>query len=158
VPLSLSLNSIEKDGFDIKLALSKCEFGDHAEEMVNAEDTFTGFAENRTRLHVISDDSNGKIVGFVVLHFSPAGAKANCVVLDYLFVSNSYRKITYWEIGGQKISDYLLNYVFDCAREVDSIVPVSFIALRPADDKLLQFYGAYDFELLDEQWMFSKIS
>ena len=158
MPLSLSINSVEIGGFDTDFALSKCEFGDYPEELINAKDAFEGFAENRTRLHVLSDDTSGNIIGFVVLHLSHAAAKSNCMVIDYLFVSNSYRRKICSEIGNQKISDYLLNYVIECAREVDSIVPVSFIALRPADDKLLPFYGAYNFELLDEFWMFLQIS
>jgi GNAT superfamily N-acetyltransferase len=158
VPLSPSINSVEIGGFDADLALSKCEFGNYPEELINAKDAFKGFAENRTRLHVISDDISGDIVGFVVLHLSHAAAKNNCLVIDFLFVSHSYRKKQCPEFGDQKISEFLLNYVIECAREVDSIVPVSFIALRPADDKLLPFYGAYNFELLDEFWMFLQIS
>jgi hypothetical protein len=158
VPLSFSINSVEIDRFNTDLALSKCEFGDYPEEQINAKDAFDGFAKNHTRLHVISDDTSGNIIGFVVLHLSHAAAKSNCMVIDYFFVSHSYRKKKCLEIGDQKISDLLLNYVIECAREVDSIVPVSFIALRPADDKLLPFYGAYNFELLDEFWMFLQIS
>jgi len=151
-----SINSVPSKDFNPEALLSKCSFGSHSEERENVETVLSGFKENKARLHVLADDS-GILYGFVLLKYASIGLRKHCVVIDFLFTSSEHRKCIFGKLNNLTVSEFLFHYVVASAKEIDSIVPVEFIALCPIVDDLLPMYGEWGFELLDESWMFLKI-
>ena len=114
-------------------------------------------ARNHQKIIHSLEGSEGTYFGFIALSFG-VFAKRTSLVIDFLFTSVQYRSQAFDDLGGLKISDYLLAYAFQRAIELNEIVPVRYVALFPASDALEEFYRRRGFSTLDDTfWMFSKI-
>ena len=83
-----------------------------------------------------------------------------CVQVDYLFVSATYRKQAFSELGDIKISQYLINYAIQAGTQIKETIGVKFLLLLPADDALIKTYDDMDFKPLHSKtkWMVFKLA
>ena len=102
---------------------------------------------------------DSEIVGLVALSASRID-DLPCVQVDYLFVSASYRKQIYKELGNTKISQYLINYAIQASTKIKDAIAVKFLLLLPADDNLIKTYDEMDFKPLHSKtkWMVFKLA
>ena len=124
---------------------------------------FAGFArKDRTRIHLLTDsESTGTSYGFVALSFSSFdrdNANRSSIVIDYIFTSHQFRGQHFPALDGLKVFEYLLGFTFNAAMAIQKTVPVKFVALQPASDRLSDYYKRMDFKQLDNtDWMFLRI-
>ena len=96
--------------------------------------------------------------GFVALSVGSIHNMPPCIIIDYLFTSLPYRKTAFTELKGYKISQFLMGSVLKIAHQVNNHVPVHYIALQPAHEKLERYYTDLGFTRLHhKEWMFLKI-
>lgn len=111
---------------------------------------------NQTRIHRLIDDQ-GAHYGFIALSIDVSDEKP-CLVIDYLFVSQQYRGISYQELGNKTIAGLLIGYACEIATEADKNYPIRFIALVPANEKLTNYYNNLEFLKLDStDFMYLKL-
>ena len=114
-------------------------------------------ARNRKSIIHVLQNVEEEWHGFVALRFDVL-AKRPSLVIDYLITSLQYRGMRYNDLGGLKISEYLIAYALSKAADVNLTVPVRYLALEPASDELAGFYGRNGFSRLDAtDWMFMKV-
>lgn len=116
-------------------------------------------AREKTRIHLLSDTS-GNDYGFVALSISSFYQSYNrpSIVIDYIFTSKQYRGCTFPEFGNTTVFEYLLEFTLQSAVSLQEIVPLRFIALQPANDRLTAYYQKKDFKPLNNSdWMFLSI-
>ncbi len=113
--------------------------------------------KDKTNIVMLIRDS--EIVGLVALSASRID-DLPCVQVDYLFVSASYRKQIYKELGNTKISQYLINYAIQASTKIKDAIAVKFLLLLPADDNLIKTYDEMDFKPLHSKtkWMVFKLA
>jgi GNAT superfamily N-acetyltransferase len=112
---------------------------------------------NQCRIYVLKN--NAENFGFIAVSLSTVGADVlPMLVLDYMLVSLQYRGMVYSELGGLKIVEYLVSQVIQLADDITRIVPVRYIGLEPANDRLSKFYQRLGFNKLDRtDWLFSVV-
>lgn len=109
----------------------------------------------KTRIHLLANEANIPC-GFTALSISHL-LDQSCLVVDYLFTSKEHRGISFDDLG-MKISEYLVDFAINTAREINDRAPIRYIALMPGHDKLISFYGSWGFKNLDKTgWMFLRI-
>ncbi len=112
--------------------------------------------DNKSRIYLLTNEVD-TVYGFIALSLAST-ISMPCVVIDYLFTSLPYRKTQYAELDHRKVSEHLLDVAVIIAREVDTRLPVNYIALQPAHDKLVNFYQMFEFKRLHlKDWMFLRI-
>lgn len=112
--------------------------------------------DNKCRIYLLTNEVD-TVYGFVALSIASTFSMP-CVVIDYLFTSLHYRKTRYAELDHRKVSEHLIDLAVMIAREVDARLPVHYIALQPAHDKLEHFYQILKFKCLHlKDWMFLRI-
>ena len=127
---------------------------DHERQYVKHISTLAG--EDKVRIHMLTDATNTPIA-FIALSFETIANKP-CLVVNYLFCSLPYRKICIDELSGKKISHHLLARTIQIANEITPHVPIHYLALQPAHEKLERFYTDLGFTRLhNREWMFLKI-
>lgn len=113
----------------------------------------------RTNIHVLKKDDIP--FGFVALSVGVFNDVPS-IFIDYLFTSEPYRKLTYPDLGETplKVSQYLVGKTLEMAWDVNSKVPIRYIALFLADDRLADFYEEHGFEHAEGAtgWMSQKVS
>ena len=115
--------------------------------------------KERTRIHLLSDHK-GNCYGFVALSFSSFDRNFNrtSIIIDYVFTSYQYRGQIFTELNTMKVFEYLLGVVFQSAVTIQKILPVRFIALQPATERLAEYYRKIDFKSVEgSDWMFLSI-
>ena len=111
---------------------------------------------NKVRIHLLTNDEN-KPVAFMALSFDKI-ATSSCLVINYLFCSVPYRRLIVAELQMRRISHHLVARAIQLVQEILPYVPVHFLALQPAHEKLEQFYADLGFTRLHhKEWMFLKI-
>lgn len=116
-------------------------------------------SKERTRIHLLSDTS-GNDYGFVALSFSSFDRSFNrsSIVIDYIFTSNQFRGLKFPSMNGVKVFENLLDFTFQSALSIQKIIPLRFIALQPAHDRLASYYQQMDFRPVENSdWMFLSI-
>lgn len=138
-----------------RVFLSSFQFADDHERQY-ARKIAKRALDDRNRIYLLSDEL-GAAYGFVAISIASA-ISMPCVVVDYLFTSLPYRKKQYAELGNRKVSEHLLDVVIMIARETNVRLPVHYVVLQPAHEKLEEFYKLLEFKLLHlKDWMFLKI-
>lgn len=115
--------------------------------------------KDRTRIHLLAD-SAGKSYGFVALSFSSfdRNFKRTSIVIDYIFTSMQYRGRQITGLDNMKVFEYLLSFTFQSAITIQKTIPIRFVALQPATDRLAAYYSRIDFKPFDDSdWMFLSI-
>jgi len=111
---------------------------------------------DKVRIHLLTDDANAPLA-FIALSFETIAGRP-CLVVNYLFCSVPYRKICMETLGNRKISHHLMARAIQIANEIKPQLPVHYIALQPAHDKLERFYAELGFTRLHHrEWMFLRI-
>lgn len=82
---------------------------------------------------------NGNICGFIGLSSNRID-NIPCLHIDYLFVKEDYRKVTYKELDNKKISEYLISISMALAIEVKEKIGLRWLALNPDNGELEKFY------------------
>jgi hypothetical protein len=116
-------------------------------------------SKERTRIHLLSD-TLGNDYGFVALSFSSFDRSFNrsSIVIDYIFTSNQFRGQKFPAMGNVKVFENLLDFTFQSALSIQKIIPLRFIALQPAHDRLAAYYQKMDFKPVENsEWMFLSI-
>ena len=138
-----------------QIFLKQFEFGnDHERQYVKYIAKLA--LDDKVRIHLLTDISN-KPIAFIALSFEKIGGKP-CLVINYLFCSLKYRKLPIKELGDRKISLHLIARAIQLVQEISPHVPLHYLALQPADEKLEWFYTGIGFtRLYHNEWMFLKI-
>lgn len=113
----------------------------------------------KTRIHLLSDTS-GNDYGFVALSISTFDRTYNrpSMIIDYIFTSKQYRGLKFPELDNTSVFENLLEFTFQSALSIQKIIPLRFIALQPAHDRLAAYYQKKDFKPLENSdWMFLGI-
>ena len=116
-------------------------------------------SKERTRIHLLSD-SSGNDYGFVALSFSSFDRSFNrsSMVIDYIFTSKQFRGHTFPELDNAKIFENLLAFSFQSALSIQKIIPLRFVALQPAHDRLAAYYQKMNFKNVENSdWMFLSL-
>jgi hypothetical protein len=115
--------------------------------------------KEKTRIHLLSDTS-GNNYGFVALSVSSFDRSYNrpSMIIDYIFTSVQYRGRKFPELDNSTVFENLLEFTFQSALSIQKIIPLLFIALQPANDRLAAHYQKKDFKpLKNSDWMFLSI-
>ncbi len=111
---------------------------------------------DKVRIHLLIDTDN-KPVAFIALSFETISSYS-CLVINYLFCSTPYRNIYIEELKNKKISNHLVAQAVQTVHEITPHVPIHYIALQPAHEKLERYYTELGFTRLHhKEWMFLKI-
>jgi hypothetical protein len=111
---------------------------------------------DKVRIHLLTDIAN-KPIAFIALSIETISSSP-CLVINYLFCSVSYRKLNIDELKGKKISNYLIAHAIQIIHEMTPHIPIHYLALQPAHEKLERFYADLGFTRLHrKEWMFLKI-
>lgn len=115
--------------------------------------------KERTRIHLLSD-TYGNACGFAALSISSFDSSYNrsSLVIDYIFTSHPLRGQTFPELDNATVFENLLDFTFQSAFSIQRIIPLRFIALQPAHDRLAAYYQKIGFKSIDNRdWMFLRI-
>lgn len=135
--------------------LKKLHFADDHERQYSRQLAKLALA-NKVRVHLLTDADCSPLAFIAVSFESISGSQ--CIVINYLFVSTPFRKKVWPELEGGKISEYLIEVVGQIAREINNQIPVHYLALQPAHEKLEKFYADLGFTRLHrKEWMFLKV-
>lgn len=111
---------------------------------------------DQTRIHRLVD-GQGKHYGFVALSIAVSENKP-CLVINYLFVSQQYRGIRYPELEMQRLAEIMIGYASKIATDANIHFPIRYLALVPANVKLVTYYSALEFCKLDStNFMYLKL-
>ena len=66
-----------------------------------------------------------------------------CMQIDYIFVKEEYRKIEFEELNNKRISEFLLFFCIDIAKEIQSKIGLRWLALIADNSELETFYVSY---------------
>jgi hypothetical protein len=112
---------------------------------------------NKNRIYMLVDELNTPF-GFVALSVGSIHNMPPCIIIDYLFTSLPHRNAAFAELSDCKISQFLIGSAMNVAKAVNHHVPIHFLALQPAHEKLERFYTDFGFTRLHHrEWMFLKI-
>ncbi len=74
-----------------------------------------------------------------------------CVQIEYIIVGKEHRGIKYEELGGLKISAYLMIFCLNAAIKVKAIIGARWLILTPDNEELERFYKKeFDFTVHDK--------
>ena len=111
---------------------------------------------DKVRIHLLTNVAK-KPIAFIALSFETV-AICPCLVINYLFCSKPYRNICIEELKNKKISHHLIAHAIQIVNEITPNVPIHYIALQPAHEKLEQIYANLGFTRLQQKdWMLLKI-
>jgi hypothetical protein len=111
---------------------------------------------DKVRIHLLTDTAN-KPIAFIALSFVTI-TDSPCLVVNYLFCSLSYRKFCIEELKCKKVSHHLIAHSIQIVDEIRPHVPIHYLALQPAHEKLERLYTNLGFtRLRHKEWMFLKI-
>ena len=80
------------------------------------------------------------------------------IIIDYIVTSNQHRGRKFAELNNLNVFEYLLDIAIQSAVSIQKILPVRFIALQPATDRLADYYRKMDFKSVENSdWMFLSI-
>jgi hypothetical protein len=79
------------------------------------------------------------ICGFVGLGASKID-NIPCINIDYIYVVEKYRKITYSDLDNQKISEYLISFCLSLSAEFKNSIGFRWLVLTPDNNELEKFY------------------
>jgi len=116
-------------------------------------------SRGKIRIHMLSD-TQGNDYGFVALSFSTFDRSYNraSIIIDYIFTSKQYRGRKFPELDNATVFEYLLEFTVQSALSIKKIIPLRFIALQPAHDRLAAYYMKKNFKPLENSdWMFLSI-
>jgi len=135
--------------------LKQFEFGnDHERQYVRYVAKLA--LDDKLRIHLLTDSAN-KPIAFIALSFEKI-ASNSCLVINYLFCSRQYRKLQIKELQDKTISLHLIARAIQLVQEISPQVPLHYLALQPADEKLERFYSELGFTRLHHKgWMFLKV-
>ena len=134
--------------------LKKIEFADDNERQY-VKQLAKRTLSDKNRIYLLTNEVD-TVFGFVALSVSTI-QDVPCIVINYLFCSLPYRNQTFTELNG-KISVHLIERAIQIAREVNTHVPIHYLALQPAHEKLEAMYAELDFKSLHHKdWMVLKI-
>ena len=107
--------------------------------------------KKRTNIHVLSVD--GKEYGFLSVsfqcrEFQKKQPPKKILNIDYLFVSEPFRKKKVSAFENKKTSEMLVYIAISIANKIRQFVPVEFITAEPAHDKIAPLYSNVGFEPL----------
>ena len=110
---------------------------------------------NKLRIHKLTIDSEE--IGFIAFSVNKLN-NSPCLFVEYIFISSPYRKMTYSELGDTTLGEQLLQYSNLIATSLDRNVPIIYIALEPANEKLKKYYDKKGFTKLDKtDILFAKV-
>jgi hypothetical protein len=115
--------------------------------------------KEKTRIHLLSD-IYGNNYGFIALSISSFDRTHNrsSLVIDYILTSKQFRGQILPELNNSKVFENLLEFTFQSVLSIQKIIPLRFVALQPAHDRLAAYYHKIGFNSIDtSDWMFLKI-
>ena len=125
----------------------------NADEQDYVRQVFKLANKKAARVHVLRNDDVP--CGFVALAIDDFN-KVPSIIIEYLFTSVPFRKLTYPELGEPpiKISEYLIGQVLDMATDIAAKLPLRYIALQLATDRHEALYNQHGFTRTEgTNWM-----
>lgn len=126
---------------------------DNTDEENYVHQVFKLAKSKNARIHLLKKDSVP--VGFVALSAKPF-SEVPSVKIEYLFTSSLYRKIVFQELGDRplRISEYLLGHAISITDGASRLIPLRYLSLQLANDRLEHFYVHYGFTRVEgTDWM-----
>lgn len=113
--------------------------------------------ENQCRIHVLSDKH--ECYGFTAISITTIGKyKIPVLILEYLFVSLQYRGQDFDLLDGLKVADWLIAETLQLADQITASVPLRYVGLEPATDRLSVLYQQHGFHKIDStQWLYAAV-
>jgi hypothetical protein len=85
------------------------------------------------------------ICGFVGLSASKIDS-IPCINVEYIYVVEDYRKMTYMDLDNQKISEFLISFCISLAVKLKNSIGLRWLTLMPDNKDLEEFYiETFDF-------------
>ncbi len=116
--------------------------------------------QNREKLF-IKDISNrvskSKTVLYLLKNSVTSINEQPSLQIDYIFVSNLYRGKSMKILDNCKPFRYLIEFVINMAKKIQTDVGLRYIILSPDNDELKEKYNKVDFQHLNREWMYMKI-
>lgn len=112
---------------------------------LSSNDRERGFIKNTFKIVEKKDtvvyvlENNNDKVGFIALSASRVDAIPS-VLIDYIFVSNSYRNQIFSDLADSKVSEFLLSFAVEKAKEIQKNIGIRWLSLLPDNDKLENYY------------------
>lgn len=124
--------------------LARFQYLRRALEIKQVKEAASLAAADQVRIHLLTDSGHNNY-GFIAINIAMYNNLPS-VIISYLFTSAQYRGVPIPDLDGMKVSEYLTGWLIRSATEIRATVPLRYIALLPADDKLVSFYEGFGFK------------
>lgn len=118
--------------------------------------------KSKTVIHLITNEfspEEEKLIGLIALSFNSINNSPSLLV-DYIFVSEPYRKTPQTFLGSMKVSEWLFAFATNIAIKVrdQDEVGLKYLTFRSDTKKLDSVYKSMGFNVLGKDgWFFSKL-
>ena len=126
-------------------------------ERIFIKDICKRVKKSKTVLYVLRN--NSIIIGLVAISATSSINEQPSIQIDYIFISNNYRGKNLEVLENNKPFRYLIEFVIDVVKRLQSEVGLRYIILSPDNDDLKDKYNNLGFQKLDKsvEWMYLKI-
>ena len=97
-------------------------------------------SKNDSVIYTLSIDND--ICGFIGVSVNKVDS-IPCLQIDYIYVKEVYRKTEFEELNNKRISEFLLFFCIDIAKEIQSKIGLRWLALIADNSELEKFYVSY---------------
>ena len=126
-------------------------------EKIFIKDICKKITKSKTVLYVLK--TNTIIIGLVAISVTSSINEQPSIQIDYIFITSDYRGKNLEILENNKPFRYLIEFVIDVAKRLQSEVGLRYIILSPDNDDLKDKYNNLGFKKLDKsiEWMYLKI-
>ena len=126
-------------------------------ERIFIKDICKKVKKSKTVLYLLK--SNTIIIGLVAISVTSSINEQPSIQIDYIFINNDYRGKNLEILENTKPFRYLIEFVIDVAKRLQSEVGLRYIVLSPDNDDLKEKYNNLGFQKLAKsmEWMYLKI-
>ena len=97
-------------------------------------------SKNDSVIYYLSIDEN--ICGLIGVSVNKVDS-IPCLQIDYIYVKEEYRKNEFEELGNKRISEFLLFFCIETAKEIQTKIGLRWLALIADNSELEKFYINY---------------
>ena len=126
-------------------------------ETIFIKDICKKIKKSKTVLYLLK--INTTIIGLVAISVTSSINEQPSVQIDYIFINSDYRGKNLEILENTKPFRYLIEFVIDVAKRLQSEVGLRYIILSPDNDDLKEKYNNLGFQKLAKsiEWMYLKI-
>jgi GNAT superfamily N-acetyltransferase len=126
-------------------------------ERIFIKDICKKVKKSKTVLYTLKNDTI--IIGLVAISVTSSINEQPSMQIDYIFIDSDYRGKNLEILENTKPFRYLIEFVIDVAKRLQSEVGLRYIVLSPDNDDLKEKYNNLSFQKLAKsiEWMYLKI-